>query len=348
MLQYEKDETALIRRIIKLHSEIYEGVGLYQFVWYSLLAGLKTRPFDKLVMDGATNIAKTLLESELAPWFEGSDAYLRNAGQHGGAFSIMDGEVVFKLKAPRETMRVEEVIDAVFTFLESLAATSWALSNALSNAGIEVPTPDADAAYIGMSRFKSAVLWLSDKDEGLVRADEREGAWEFEIGGIGGVSEIALALALADLASPDDIYLQRQGATDPWLEMPLATYITHLDTLSVNSSPSEQLIGLLKLRASCRLGSKPLVGSDDFRYAIGVLGLFILNSDVSMIRPIRQVEALAREAGDLDAVKLIHKILLQSRAKDRHASQKLQNQLNEYVRELGMNLPESPRVKIRR
>ncbi|WP_146215785.1 hypothetical protein [Cryobacterium arcticum] len=348
VLQHEKNETTLIRRIIKLHSEIYEGVGLYQFVWYALLSGMKQKPFHKLVMEGATGAANTLLNSEIAPWFQGSDAYLRHAGQHGGAFSIVDGRVLFKLDKPREPMRVEEVIDTIFTFFESLAATSWALSNALSNAGIEVPTPDADAAYIGMSKFKTAALWLSDRGEGVCRSEEKDNAWEFDLDGVGGVSEIALTLAMAEGTLPHQISVQRHASTDPWLEIPLDMYIAHADMLSAEHTPSEFLISLLKLRASCHSGSQPLAGSGDFRYAIAVLGLFILNSDVTMIRHIRQVEVLARNAGDLDAIKLIHEILLQSRVKDRHAAHRLKAQLNEYVRELELNLPESTRVRIQR
>lgn len=348
VLQHEKDETALIRRIIKLHSEIYEGVGLYQFVWYALLAGLKTRPFNKLVEDGATGVAQTLMNSEIASWFMGSETFLRHAGQHGGSFTILDGQVEFKLKTPREAMRVEEVIDTIFAFLESLAATSWALSNALSEAGIDVPLPEADAAYIGMSKFKTAALWLSDRGEGVVRAEETETAWEFDLEGVGGVSEIALTLAMVEGNSLNEISLQRQGSTDSWLEIPLFAYVAHADMLTSDHTPAEFLISVLKLRASCHSGSRPLVGSDDFRYAIAVLGLFILNSDVTMIRPIRQVEVLARDAGDRDAVTLIHKILLQSRVKDRHAVQKLQSQLNDYLRDLEMNLPEGTRVRVQR
>lgn len=348
VLQHEKDETALIRRIIKLHSEIYEGVGLYQFVWYALLSGMKKKPFHKLVMEGATGAANTLLNSKIASWFQGSDAFLRHAGQHGGAFSVVDGRVVFKLDKPREPMRVEEVIDTIFTFFESLAATSWALSNALSNAGIEVPTPEADAAYIGMSKFKTAELWLSERGEVVARSVEKDDAWEFDIDGVGGVSEIALTMAMVEGIGPHQISVQRHASIDPWLKIPLGMYIAHAELTSADHTPSEFLMNLLKLRASCRSGSQSLVGSDDLRYAIAVLGLFILNSDVTVIRHIRQVEVLARNAGDLDAIKLIRAILLQSRVKDRRAGHTLKAQLNEYVRELELILPESTRVKIQR
>lgn len=348
ILQHEKDETALIRRIIRLHSEIYEGVGLYQFAWYALLAGLKTKPFQKLVEDGATDIARTLLQSEIAPWFEGIDAYLRNAGQHGGAFSIADGQVTFKLKTLKKTMRVDEVIDTVLTFLESLAATSWALTNALVTAGIELPTPEADAEYIGVTKIRMAALSLSDRGEEVLQANEADGTWDLELGGHGGVSPIALALALTKGVNTKEISVRRQGSQEPWLAIPLATYVAHTEMRSVDHSPAELLISLLRVRSGCRRNTGPLVSGNDFKYAIGVLGLFFLSPDLTMVPHLRSVKVLAVEVGDVDAVKLIQRVFLQSRIDDRRGLQRVRSQLNGYVQTLSLSLPEGTRVTVSR
>jgi hypothetical protein len=126
VLLREKDEQALMRRFIKFYGEIYEDVAGPLFAWYSLLAGIKNQPYRKLIQTDVAALARSITQhTQTKSFLEDSGSDLRNAAQHGNSFVVDGGQVTFHLRSYQETLSCAEVIDQIFSFLESAAAMSW-------------------------------------------------------------------------------------------------------------------------------------------------------------------------------------------------------------------------------
>jgi hypothetical protein len=347
ILHHEQNEDALIRRLIKFHAEVYEGAGLSLFVWYLHLSELKTRAFGKMLEDNATDHATTLNQSALASWFLGSDAYLRHAGQHGSSLTIANGQITFKLRSFKGTVTVAELVDTIYTFLESLLATTWALENALDQAGVDVRVSENDAAYLGVSKLRVATLALETLGETVHRAEQVGASWEFDLGNGGDL--LVTAFSVAKMAGNDisKVLMQRVESKDRLLSVSMDAVTTALEVAEQRLDPRELLIKLLRFRSEFALDGHRVVSRADFLYAVGALGIPMLaNNDQTVIPYLRSVKKIAITLQEPTIADLVDEVFRQSRSQDQVSRRGFEKRLNSHVASHQLRNPESARIAI--
>jgi len=344
VIQSEIDEDALLRRFVRVYGEVFEDVGLPLFAWYLLAAELKSKPFEKLLEDGATDLANSLLKSSIGGWFLGVEPYLRNAAQHGASFSISGAEIDFKLKSKRGSVAIDLVIDVIFALFESLGATAWALNNSLSNAGLEVPVSEDDAAYMGISGFRAAQLWLANTNVEIRSFTNNSGNWDLQTGGHGDVLPLALALAQSSVSNIQSVLVHRANITEERILVPIEVLRKHFELVSRDAHGPELLVSVLAIRCSSTRNGSTLATNEDFEYVISALGLFYLNSDLSVIPLLREVNRLATSVGNSRATSLIARIFEESRAHSSSPSLKFLTRLNGHVSTLDIAIPSGPNI----
>ncbi|WP_216699695.1 hypothetical protein [Arthrobacter sp. H5] len=294
ILARESDGDALLRRVIKFYGELYEDVAGPLFAWYNLLAGTKQQPYTKLVQKDVSELARSLLRNPATSSFlEKAGVELRNAAQHGSTFSVSGEVVTFRLRSYEEQRTRWEILDEVFSLLESLAAMSWSLSNALTQRGCPVPLSDEDAAYMRVTPFRFAGLWLKDRGTIVLSAEESESAWKFTLdSGSGDVFNLALALAVGVPKSISKVGV-RSSMADASLVVPYSAYELLIHWPADSSAPREHLMAVVELRSGCIRNNQSLLTESDLRYAVGCFGLFLLDGDQSVIPHLRRLMKMA-------------------------------------------------------
>ena len=299
ILARESDSDALLRRIIKFYGEVYEDVGGQLFAWYNLLANIKQQPYLKLIQQNdATKLARNLVDCpQTRSFLEDAGSHLRNAAQHGSSFSLSEEGVTFRLRSHQEQWTRAQVVDAVFSLLESLSALLWSLSNALTQRGHPIPISQEDAAYMRMMPFRLVTLWLKDRGTAVVSANETERSWRFIIE-TQPDDVFALALTLAR-GAPDNISRVgiRSDSSDTDLIVPCAAYELFAQWPADDATPQEHLVAILELRNHCLKGKESLLTVGNLRHGVGCLGLFLISGDQSVIRFMRRLQRMAEEHG---------------------------------------------------
>lgn len=299
ILARESDGDALLRRVIKFYGEIYEDVGGQLFAWYNLLANIKQQPYLKLIeQNDATKLARNLVDCPRTQSFlEDAGSHLRNAAQHGSSFSLSGEVVTFRLRSHQAQWTRAQVVDAVFSLLESLSAMSWSLSNALTQRGHPIPMSQEDAAYMRMTPFRLVTLWLKDNGTALVSASETERSWRFTIDKqTDGLFTLALTLAAG---APENISKigVRSSSSDVDLIVPSAAYELFTEWPSADATPQEHLVAVLELRNHCLKGKDSLLTEGDLRYGVACLGLHVISGDQTVIPCLRRLQRMAKERG---------------------------------------------------
>lgn len=310
ILQHITDEDALFRRVIKFYGEVYEDVAVPLFAWYNLLSGQKAQPFTKLLRTNSTDLARSIhRSSQVGHFFIGTQPYMRNAAQHGISFDIRDDHVYFRLNSFNEVVSKPQVINDIFGFLESLAATSWALSNELSQAGVEIPTSQKDADFMGMSGFKTTKMGLSQMGIDVIAAEETDDAWAFSIAtDYGDVFLLALAIFQTERTQVRRVSIWSVPGIDS-LHVDMASVTSYLESVKDNPAEEHHLMAMLELRKACRVNGVPVLNTSDLDYAIACLGIFLLESKVHLARHLRVIMAHAVAIGYDDGVALAREIL---------------------------------------
>lgn len=310
-IQGEMNEHTVLRRLIKLHGEIYEEASAPLYAWYLLLAGEKSKEFEKLIRDdGANALGGAVGKSNtLSSWFLGSAPYLRNAAQHGGGFTVEGNDVRFNLKSYSETHTIAEVVDMALLHLESLAATSWALSNALALAGVEVPMSEEDAAYMGATQSALASFALKEHGfEAEVWLDGDELHARISTEGANAFNTAIALITSASVTAPVVVVSCRSGEVEA-IDLPLDAYT------SFASMGGNAVIRGIELRHACHTGDATLLQVEDVQYALGCLGIpLLVNQELALIPLIRRLSEVALESGFDECVSDIRGVLKEFRA----------------------------------
>lgn len=312
ILRTETNHKTLLRRIISLYGEIFEDVAAPLFAWYCLLAGLKTKSYAQLMSLNATELSSTLLSSSVtSSWLVGAKNYLRNAAGHGRtSYSISDDTVSFKLNSFSETVPIDEILDNIFVFFESLAALSWALTNALELAGIDLPLSEEDTEYAGIAAFEMSCFYLEHSGEFIHSAENRGEIWEIVLGeGTVSATHLALSLAMQRQTGASVIIVRRRDTTDAQLTIRKSLFTEVADQNTDGTRPDELLLKILLLRSESTSEEKPVVTRQNLRYAIGVFGQFLLSSNNTYVRHIRSVRKIALDFGYLVEVAMADRVM---------------------------------------
>lgn len=312
ILHSETNRKSLLRRIITLYGEIFEDVAAPLFAWYCRLAGLKTKSYAQLMSLNATQLSSALLCSSVTSrWLVGTENYLRNAAGHGRtSYSINDDTVSFKLNSFSETVSINELLDNIFAFFESLAALLWGLTNALELAGIALPLSEDDIEYAGMAAFEMSCFYLERSGEFIHAAQNEREIWEIVLGeGAASATHLALSLAMQNQTGTSAIIVRRLGTTDAQLTITASLFAEVAQLSADGTQPEELLLQILRLRSESTCAGLPVVTRQDLRYAIGVFGQFLLSSNNSYVRHVRLVRKIALDFGYLGEVALIDRVM---------------------------------------
>ncbi|SDQ67677.1 hypothetical protein SAMN04489742_2088 [Arthrobacter crystallopoietes] len=350
ILLRENDEQALMRRTIKFYGEIYEDVAGPLFAWYNLLAGIKNQPYEKLIQADAAALARNLVHnSQTSSFLEDVGANLRNAAQHGNSFFLDGQRVTFNLRSYQEELTYAEVLDQFFSLLESTSAMSWSLSNSLTQAGFPLPTKEADAAYMNLSPFRLAVLWLRDRGTNVLDACETSESWSFTIDGDRNeVLELALTFMKTAPEALSEVTVRTLTLEAP-LKIPFSAYGQFL-TVRDDSVPSATVLAMLELWNACTMDGKPLLSTSDLKFATAVVGMFVLlKRDNSLIPHLRRTLELASSAGQPEVIDVIKQVYSQIRIPEEAKTRRLATKLNAWREESAApTMPQSGAVTVYR
>lgn len=322
------DDAALLRRIVKFYGEVYEDVAMPLFAWYCLLSGAKSQPYEKLMESDATTLAQAARRSsDVGDFFLGAQAHLRHAAQHGSSFSLRGQTVDFRLRSFKESAPLSEIIDNVYALLESLAATTLALTNSLGRAGIDVPHTQQDADAMGLTRFRTAELWMKQEGLGLLGSTESEDAWDFIIEDAER-DPVLLALALSESTPAQVVSVTvRCSVGETNLVIPYSAYKEFASMAGQETPAADYLLGMLKYRARCSDGDASVLTSSDLRFAAARFGQQLLDSEKGAVVHLRGVLALARAAGEVEVLDLVSRIFAATRSATAHASSQMKREL---------------------
>jgi hypothetical protein len=96
LLQSPRPNEMVLRRLLKMHAEIYEDVTAPVMVWCLRLVGIKQQTYVKLRDTGATALARRVIaDPRLSTWFAGIEPGFRNAASHTQGFKIESDSVQF-------------------------------------------------------------------------------------------------------------------------------------------------------------------------------------------------------------------------------------------------------------
>ncbi|MCO4239428.1 hypothetical protein NG702_18795 [Pseudarthrobacter sp. MDT3-28] len=347
ILQKEGDEVALMRRFIKFYGELFEDVGGPLFAWYNLLTGLKSQSYQKLIATDATALASNLAKAPNArDMAAGAATYLRNAAQHGGSFVLSGDHIEFRLRSYKETKTRGEVVNDIFALLETLSAMSWALSNALAHAGLPVRATEPDASYMGFSAFRLASLSLEQQGTGVVDSREDPTSWAFTVASPDDVFQLGIVLGLSAPRSLAFLTVTNARDTEP-VTVPLEAYQRFAEPRQGEGAPEDHLLALLELRQSCSWRGRPLLTSNDLRFATATLGLFLLLGKPEVISHVRRVMRLAESRGEAELVVLLRAAFSQFRSPEAKEKRRLASVLNDLLaRSSPPCIPEANCIKV--
>ncbi|MGW9550894.1 hypothetical protein ACWG8W_07550 [Citricoccus zhacaiensis] len=328
-----KDDQALMRRIIKFYGEFYEDVASPILAWYNLVAGIKAQPYAKLIQQDATELARNLSRQERTAFLlEDDGAFLRNASQHGNSFTMEGEHVTFRLRRHQGTMPRAEVIDRIFSFVESVLAMSWSLSNALARLGIEAPVTEDDASYMNLTPFRLATLWLESRGTTIVEANESSTSWDLTlVMDREDIFTLALAFAQHVPEGISKVSVRAPGAVIS-LIAPFAAFERFEDARESATVPVDHLMAIIEFRAECMAEGKSILTASDLQYAAGSIGLFLLKTDdYSLIPSLRKVHQLTISHSTAEITSVVKRVFDLTRAPSPVGIRQLEVTLNRWT-----------------
>lgn len=305
--EQETRSAAVVRRLAKTVGELYESA-MPLLVWYRLLTGAAqgSDRYSRILRDlNSTGLVRKL-DHHLPLVSADMPTYLRNAAHHGSAFEFDEASasVSIRLTSHNERMDLDDYLDRVLAFLESLHAALWALGMALERAGVEVPLEFDDAQYMGLYMHDFAAWWLEQHfgvDEVVSEIDD--GTWTIEAD-LPSAEAVKTALALAQNAAPsvERITVLTPGIPREPVEFDLDDYDHYAE--HAEQGAAAVCIATLEFRHRATRTGVCLLTEADVEFAILALANLLINGQPEMVVPLRRARQLARIHGFDDLARL--------------------------------------------
>lgn len=236
----------------------------------------------------------------------------------------------FLLRSYQEQWTRGQVVDAVFKLLESLAAMSWSLTSALEQHGHVIPMSEQDRAYLRLTPFRLATLWLREKTA-LTGAEETSNTWNFSLeSNAEDVFSFALVLAGGAPQTISKVGVHSESAGTEVL-VPYSAFDLFTRWPSEGAPPHEHVAALLDLRDQCLQDTKPMLTNMELRYGVGCLGLLLIGGDQSVMPSLRRVRQIAKDRGYVTEEALARECIGLWRNPDAIRRRMLVATLNEWV-----------------
>lgn len=191
------------RAIVDVAASLVEGPG--QLVAAALLAGTgrKTRPYDKLRQDNATELLRAARNHpDLEPLVRGFSLELRTAQAHRMVRYADDG-ITLETKGGSGKLTWHELGDQVFTAYESAMGCLVGLQVALAESGISTYGSDFYKSF-GISAASMAEIGLTAEGCDITSFSERLDSWTVELTPPRDVKLFQLAGGISSLI-PDEV-----------------------------------------------------------------------------------------------------------------------------------------------
>ncbi|MGD8167530.1 hypothetical protein ACEXOS_009950 [Herbiconiux sp. P16] len=306
VMAVESDERALVRRTGKLTHEIYEAATPV-FAWYRLLLGdqVDDHAYHRLSAKDATELVGVLQNGPLGDVFADAAKYLRNAPVHGRSLDYKpeSDEILISLKSHAEAIGVQDFLDRVLAFLETVLASIWSLENAIELAGIELSPSEADLMYMGFTPLTLTAITLPSLSGIVVNHYEKAGdRWIFRVEGDADLLNLAFVAAGNAVGHAQFVDLIASE------EAPLTVRLADLEAWT-QSSGHEMTTRFLEFKASADIGGSSALERADVQFALAGLGLALLDGDVQVIPLLRRLRALSQQHAWLQEVRLAAEIM---------------------------------------
>jgi len=286
LIPHARTDGDIARRIMRLYTDVFEEIGLPLFVWYLLLTGSKSAPFEKLIKENATTLERRA--SELFPdVFSPAMGFLRNAAQHGHSYTFEAGYFHFSLNTFSEPVPLDAVVDELYAFLESMAAANFALTSTLSTHGIKVDLASSDLERLGVTPKVSAELWLADKGMEPVITGFGDSGWSVQLKKGSECFAVAAVLACND-SVPSPLRVVSDPAA-PELSVPRQS----IRRAFGDREAAHDGLALCKLRREAVRDGQPLTERTEVAFLVAVHGSKLLDGDVASARLVREAARLA-------------------------------------------------------
>lgn len=295
VLNVERDDRAIARRLGRLVSEIYEAATPV-FAWYRLLSSERSSPeaYSKTATEDATKLVVGLQEGILGAVFGDAAKYLRHAPVHGRSldYEPTAHEFIISLKTHAEVVSQDEFMDRIQAFLETVLASIWSLENAMELEEIDISFSDADALYLGFTPLVLTAISLPAID-GLVVRDygETGGEWYFRVEGDADLVIPALVAAQNAVGLADAVVV---ASTQ---EPPLVLRLADSNSFVQSRGRRDSALSLLALKASARLEGRSILKRTDVQFMLAGYGAEILGGDIQPIPHLRRLKSWSQERG---------------------------------------------------
>lgn len=240
--------------------------------------------------------------------------------------------MIFKLRSYQKTSTRDEVLNDVFSLLESTAAMSWSLTNALEQSGHEVPLKSTDATYMNLSPLRLTMLALKERGMNILNVEESETSWKFLVPTDSAeIFELALAISVGAPEAVTEVSVSTPNAVTP-LRIPLSAYGSVCSVEPAESPSTELMFAMLELRNACSIDGHPILNAKDLKFVVAAAGIYFLeHQDSSQIPYLRRALELAKFLGRQEIVDVVKQIFSQNRTPDPTTIHRLNTRFKEWL-----------------
>ncbi|MGW1714564.1 hypothetical protein [Streptomyces sp. NPDC002156] len=293
------------RAFVDVAASLVEGPG--QLLAIALLAGTgrKSRPYDKLRQDNATELLRAVRKHlDLEPLVQGFNLGVRTAQAHRMVRYEDDG-ITIDTKGGSGKLSWHELADEILMAYESAMGCMVGLQVALAESGISAHSADAYRAF-GISAASMATIGLISEGCENVSISEQPGSWVVELTPPPTAKLIQLAAGIAALL-PDEIltltFTAKQDSAFHVISGPAAP----LRAFSLGDIDGDSYgIATIRVLHSWEYDGKPcLTPAVMRRWAAYQIHLTQLDGATNPIPRMRTLRSLALEVGDEELAETI-------------------------------------------
>lgn len=315
----ERNSASVMRRVVKVAGELYE-VAAPLWAWVRVILGPEAQQHsyrNAIRRDATDNVSS--IGRCLPLVASGAPADLRNAAQHGRAVSVDEtsGHVTIELRSFEGSFTPDEYLDRVFGLIESILALNWCLSDLLDHSGIDVPIPEADANYIGISIASQASFWLAHfRGYTVARSEVDHGTWYLEVDmPADQVLSTAIVLARAAVPGVNEVVLRTLNASGEAVQIDDSTMEAH-EKAFLDADDLERAVLVAELTARLAAPENPPLADSHLESLAATVSVSVVAGNLEHAPLIRRVRALAEAADRFDLVKITNAAIASLRTGD--------------------------------
>lgn len=304
------------RSLVDIAVSLVEGPGQLAAIALLTGSGQKTKPYEKLRQDNATELLRSARKrSDMEPLLEGFDLDLRTAQAHRMVRYSDDG-VTVDVKSGSRTLTWDELADTIFMSCESAMGCLVGLTHALSRLGISLGRADGYQA-IGISpqaMLHAALMVMGCSDIAL---EETQDTWTVIFTAPADTPLTSLAASLTSLV-PQGVTTMTLLADRAGERHVLSGAVSLLRHFTDTTDPDGDQYGIAAVRLQ-RLwthNGQPCIDKATARCWAARQVSTAISADAHSIPRLRALRALALETGDPELAEVLTAVMRSTRLGD--------------------------------